>query len=370
MKILHLISSKGFFGAENVVVNLAKEQKKNLDVCVGVFRDRREPHTEVAIEAERNGIKTEIFDCAGKIDIMTIKNIRKTIKEKEIDIVHSHGYKSNIYGILASRKTKVKSIATCHNWSMTDPKMRKYRHLDLFFMKKFDKIVAVSNRLKEQIESSGVKPDKISVIDNGVDIRQFVCEEYDSLFKKKIGANNSKSIICSIGRLVQEKGFFHLLKAFKDIKKSIPDTRLLIVGDGPLKEALGKAALELGISEKVTFAGIRNDISKILAITDIFVMASLDEGLPMVLLEAMAAKKPVVATRVGAIPDIIEDGQSGILVASGNELELSFAVSGLLLDKHKVDCLAEEGLKMIQEKYSSERMAGEYYKIYEECLSS
>jgi glycosyltransferase involved in cell wall biosynthesis len=366
MKILHLISSRGFFGAENVAVTLSREQKKlGGRVWLGVFEDKRDPHCEIAEEAQKHGVKTIIFPCKGKFDLNTVFRIKKFIKTEQIDILHSHGYKSNIYAVLAGNRYHTKRVSTCHSWSLNSMKMKSYKYLDILFLKKYDSIIAVSDLLKNEIVGSGITPVKVTVINNGIDADEFLRPHADSLkIRESMQIGITEKVIGAIGRLDFEKGFDYLLDAFKKINNDRVGVKLLIVGDGPLKNDLKLKASDLNLKDNVIFSGIRNNISQMLSIMDIFVMSSTAEGLPIALLEAMAAKKPVVVTKVGAIPNVIEDGHSGILVEPKDSDSLAEAILSLLNDSEKASGMAQKGFERVRDKYSSKRMAEEYYSIY------
>ena len=167
MRVLHLISSGGFFGAERVVVTLAREQiKQGLGAYVGVFKNYNNPHLELAQNAHKCNLPVEIFDCKGRFDIKTILSIRYFLRENKIDIIHSHGYKSNFYGLLAALNMNIKRITTCHNWLGTSRKMRFYKWLDKTLLNKFDNVVVVSDVLKKEVLKSEICEEKVKVIYN------------------------------------------------------------------------------------------------------------------------------------------------------------------------------------------------------------
>ncbi|MFC2061047.1 GT4 family glycosyltransferase PelF [Elusimicrobiota bacterium] len=365
MKILHLISSKGYFGAENVLLTLAGEQQKQgMEVWAGVFEDKRYPHTEITEEAGKFGVPVKIFKCSGRFDLKTIGGIKKFVKDNSVDIIHSHGYKSNIYNIAAGNIPDVKRITTCHNWSMNSAKMRIYKIIDLIFIKKFDKIVAVSGVIESEIIKSGIPKEKVTVINNGIDMDLYGYIENTGKLKQSLGINEREQVIGTIGRLVPEKGYGYLLDAFQKVSEEAAETKLLIVGDGPLKGQLESEVKEKGLKEKVIFTGIRKDISEILSIMDIFVLSSINEGMPMVLLEALSARCPVVSSPVGAIPLIIEDRQTGLLVNPQDTGKLAEAILGLLKDKEKALLLAKNGYERVARDFSAQKMAQKYHSLY------
>lgn len=363
--MLHLISPIGFFGAENVMVQLSKELRSlKYGVYVGILGNSRNSYLEAVKEAEKLGLNIQVFPCNGKFDIKAIIKIRQYIKRNRIGVIHSHGYKSNFYGILASFNLNVLRVTTCHNWLGNKLKMKLYARLDKFLLNKFDRIIAVSDDLLEEILPNVSSRDKVTVINNGVDLNKFQPSGGDARLKKTMGMKEGETVVGAIGRLTEEKGQVYLIRAFAEIVPEFPKAKLLIVGDGPLRNSLESEARNLGLEDKVVFAGIRNDIPEILNITDVFVLPSLEEAMPMALLEAMAARRPIVATRVGAVSNIIEDKVSGLLVGPKDPIALSRSIAYLLKNKTIASSLGENSYDIVRNNFSAGRMAREYIKAY------
>jgi len=374
LKVLHLINSSGFFGADNVLIELSKQMRQTaFSPTIGVFKNLKIPHLEVAEVARRYDFPVEIFPCKGKLDIRTILSIRNFLRAQKIDIAHSHGYKSNFYALAASTGNKVSLIATCHNWLGQDRKMKLYARLDKSFLNRFDKVVAVSDSVEKEILKHNISPAKVLVIQNGIDLGRFNSGRKTDTLRRELGIDPKCNIVGTVGRLSEEKGHTHLLHGAQKVLQAYPDVVFLIVGDGPLREDLQDKALQLAQEGSVNpflFTGVRNDMEEIYSLMDIFVLPSLTEGLPMVLLEAMAAQKPVVATRVGAVPRVIENGHSGLLIPPGDVESLAGAIIDLLNDPQKAQYMAQNGYERVRDHFSAKRMAEQYIKVYEDVLST
>jgi len=375
MRVLHLISSTGFYGAENVIVSLAEQQKKqNFGVIIGVFLNTKNPDVEIAKESLKNKLKVQLFGCNGRLDLKVALEIRNFIKSNNIKILHCHGYKPNFYGILATSFLNVGLITTCHSWFVNSQKMRIYTWLDKFWIRKFDKIIAVSGGIKKELLESGTSENKILIINNGINTQNFKRAIKDERKEMKTKSQNingitkNDKIVGTIGRLDIQKGQIYFLKAAKEVLKIYPNTKFLLVGDGPLKQRLEEKIKELNLENNITFTGFRADIPEILSLLDIFVLPSLKEGLPMALLEAMASKKPVIATDVGAIPKLIKNNKTGILIKPRNPQELSEAILSLLNDKEKAERLGNNGFLFVKKEFSSEKMAENHAQVYKEVL--
>lgn len=366
MKVLQLISSSGYFGAENVLVQLAAVLNRD-DTChvvTGIIKNLATPHVEVVDQSKQKGIETAIFPCAGKFDYKTVVQLRKFIKKNQIDIVHSHGYKSNLYSFFASLGLSVKLVATCHNWLGDNPKMKLYASLDRFFLRRFASVVAVSRAVQKKILQSNISSKRVCVIRNGIDLSRFTEQDFSTNFKKELGIPENHLVIGTVGRLSSEKGHRHLLNIAEALEEEYPQITFLIIGDGILR-----AELQQSFNKKnIIFTGLRNDLPELYNCMDIFALPSLTEGLPMVLLEAMASSLPVVVTRVGDVPKVVLEGETGLIVDAGDEEAMKKCLLTLLGDSEKRKKMGRKGYQRVKEEFSSSQMAREYIQVYRNCL--
>jgi len=363
MNILHLISSGGFYGAESVVAALAREQSRTHTVQVGVFENSHAPENRVAAEFEMRGIPVMRIPCRRRIDLRTVGHIRSIIWQKGIGLVHSHGYKADIYAHLAARRMSVPLIATAHHWTGQTAAVRLYEFFDGLVLNSFHAVVAVSERIASELRGAGVNPDKITVIDNGINLERF--NAGTPALRTELQQGN-RLLIGTAGRLVSQKGISYFLEAAQRVLQEFPDVLFVVVGDGPEREALQQLAGNLGIQGKVSFLGARADMANVYASLDVFVLASLAEGMPMAALEALASGLPVVATDVGAVSRIIVPGQTGMLVHPADSVELAQAVLCLLRDPALRQRLARNGNARVHENFSSAIMARNYESVYEQ----
>lgn len=367
-KVLQLRSSLGYFGAENVIIELARSlSAMEYHPIVGVFNNTYCPHIEMVDVAKKYGLNTKIFDCKSPLSLKTIIDIRKYIKENNIDIIHSHGYKTNFFALLANLFENKPLVCTCHPWTETgyNLKAKIYSWLDKLILNRFDKIVAVSSNVKEEIFKSGITQEKVSVIENGIDIHRFSNRFDKRELYQKYKIESNRTIIGTIGRLVPEKAHDVLIEAAKLIIENYPDVCFLIVGDGPLRGYLEDKVKELRLQKHIIFTGVSNNIPEVLALIDIFVLSSISEGFPMVLLEAMAAKKPIVTTKVGEIPNVISDNEDGVIVSPNDKAELKRGIEYLLKEKEKAELFAQRAYAKVVQHFSARVMAENYIKVYE-----
>jgi glycosyltransferase involved in cell wall biosynthesis len=368
LNILQIISSGGFFGAENVVLHLASELQKfrhsNCTVCI--FENLASPNLELFDFCQRSGIPSISLKCRGKFDPLTIFQLRRLIKNDGIDIIHSHGYKANLYSYFSSLNLPVFLVSTCHNWIGEDIKMKFYEVLDRIFLKKFSWVVGVSEEIKHKIINSGVNNSKVSIIKSGIPIDRFTKIKSKDEIKNSLCLPEHSFVIGTVGRMSSEKSHRTLLNISKDIIKRAPQTFFLLIGDGPLRGTLQK---EFN-APSIIFTGIRKDVPDLYQCMDIFVLPSLMEGLPMALLEAMASNLPVVATRVGEIPKVIDHGVTGLLISPGDENGLKEAINYLLENPEIGKEMGRKGYLRVKEHFFSVRMARDYMKIYQKVTQS
>ena len=368
MNILHLISSGGFYGAESVISALAHDMRQmGHSVYVAVFENEHLPRNSVATQLEERGISVVRVRCRGRVDRQTIKTIREILHSREIQLLHTHGYKADIYGYLASRRMGVPAIATCHLWTRQTRAIRIYEFLDSLFLRHFDAVVAVSDLIGKEVRRAGIAPGKLTTIDNGIDLSPF--ESASPSLPGELGTDG-RLLVGTVGRLVTQKGIRYFLMAAQQALEKHPDLLFAVVGDGPDRRDLEQLAGKLGIAGSVFFTGSRADMPQVYASLDIFALASLDEGMPMAVLEALASGRPVIATEVGAVAKLIVPGETGIMLQPADTGGLAQAILSLVDNPELRERLGRNGKARVYEQFSSRVMSRKYLQIYERLLES
>lgn len=364
LRVLQLISSGGYYGAENMSVQLSLALKSlNHEVTIGVFNNSHRPNSELADAAHRRAIHVEHIDCKGRINLRTIGAIRNLILRREIDVVHSHGYKANIYGYLAARGTVARLVATCHGWPGKTVALRFYASLDRFFLRRFARIGAVSGPVKDSLRRSGVPSKRVKLVANGIDAESF---SKGQPVLRPLPQLKDKQVIGFVGRLAREKGLVHLMRAAQSIVRENPNVAFVLAGDGPFRKELLGMVKELDIKNHVLLLGTRSDVADVYASMDVFVLPSLNEGMPMAVLEAMAAGKPVVATTVGEIPELVQDGETGLLVRPADPSQLAAALTRLLTSPGLCKEMGRRGFDRVSAYFSAQAMVETYLQMYRE----
>lgn len=369
LKVLHVISSAGFYGAESVVLDLLKGSKKNgvkpYLVCLK-NRGKRDP--VLYTRAVEQGVRGEVITCRSKFDLKAVSYIREAIARERTDIVHTHNYKSDLYGFIAARISRVPVMATVHGWTGEDNKVKFYEFLDKWVIKHMDLLTAVSFPIFSELLDRGVKGEKVLLMPNAVDTMSFDPISGDKGLRKKLGLERAL-VVGTVGRLSPEKNQIGLLKAFKEISSNETNARLLLVGDGKLKDELKNRAGALGLEDKTVFAGEQEDMTSVYKCMDMFILPSLTEGTPIALLEAMSMALPVVAANVGGVSRVLKE-DTGVLVAPGDIKELSGSILELVRDSFLRQRLGERARQSIRERFSLEKNSEKYREIYEGLLGS
>ena len=363
VKVLQLISSGGYYGAENMLLNLcASQEKTGCQNSLLLFYNVHVPNVEFYERARRRGISVRMVHCKGRADWRAVRQIEEYIQEDGIDLVHTHGYKADLYGYLAAWRSGKPVVATCHNWVGGTAALGIYNYLDRMALKKFNALAAVSGAVAQRLLDFGVPAEKVKTIANGIDVQAF--ERGEPLPALSVTAGK---VVGVVARLDLQKGFEYLLRAIRELC-GIHALKVVIVGEGPDRKAIEDMVKEYGLQSNVVLAGQQSDMPGVYAAMDIFVLPSLNEGLPMTVLEAMAASRPVIATRVGAIPSVIKDGENGLLVDPRDTDGLRNALARLLSDSDLCRRMGGQAHDWVSRNYTSEVMALKYRQLYEEVL--
>ncbi len=360
MRVLQLISSSGYYGAESMLVTLAAElSPASCIATVGALRVGEEP--EILLRAREQGLNAVEFACNGRLDPSLGRRIADFLRREQIDVLHTHGYKANLYGWLAP-KPRTTQVATCHNWAVRSGSLGFYSVLDRLALRRVPAVVAVSDGVKNRLADFGVTEPRVRVIPNGVDVRRF--SQGKSTLRDELGLGGRK-IIGAVTRLTPGKGCDILIAAMPKVLGKHPNATLVIVGAGPLEAELKNQAAALGLANRIHFAGARADMPDVYASFDVFALASLDEGMPMSILEAMSAGVPVVATSVGAIPRLV-NLQTGWIVPPGEMPPLAEALSEALDEPARAGDRAQRAREHVEARYSARAMALQYMRLYQE----
>lgn len=316
---------------------------------------------------EENGVRLFYLD-KGKYSFANVGAIAELCKREKIDLLHLHGYSSANFGRLAARKAGIPSVM--HEWAVLDVLPHQFV-MDRLLRRKTDVAVGVSEDVKEfLVRGRSVPLQKTRVVWNGVNLNKFKTADPVAVqtFREKFGITSKQKVIGTVTRLREEKGNRYFIEAAAKVLGEFPETHFIIVGDGPLRQELEKLAQSLNLEGKLHFAGFVSEVAVALAAMDVKAMASLTEGFPFALAEAMAAGKPVVVSNVGGMKDMVQHEENGLLVPPANSAALAKAFARLLRTPAFCQHLGNAARQRSQ-AFSVERNVKALEAIYTEMLA-
>ena len=389
-KLLQVISNLEIGGAQEVVRTLVAYLAE-LD-CVPVvctFRDG-----PLRRDIEQQGFQVEVLALPRHsivafplfiVDMVRLgRALAEVIRKHNIDVVQTHLLGSLHFLTLGLPWfTNLRVVLwTIHNVDFlpSERKYSRYRwllgpkrlvHRLLYRLASYSisGFIAVSDMVSESmVKQIGPIQDKITVICNGVDVRRYEQEVDTHSVRQRLGLGTEARLIATVGTLKEQKGHCHLIDAAHEIVPQHPDWHFLLIGDGGLREGLQAQARELGLLDNIHFLGNRHDVPELLASSDLFVLPSLWEGLPMALIEAMAASKAVVATAVSGTIQVVVPNETGLLVPPGDARPLAQAIEQLLTDPMQIQVMGASGKRRVEEGFSAQRQATEHLELYNRLL--
>jgi sugar transferase (PEP-CTERM/EpsH1 system associated) len=368
INILHIYQNSKIGGIQQQLINLLNAYDK--DVFNPIFCCLSPLH-EIGQEMQRSGVETIALNRKRyhKVSPGIVMDLYRIMKEKNIHVVRTHKYRSNLYGRIAAWLAGVPVVvASVHGNYRTDKRF-EHKIVNKLLYHVTDRIIAVSESIREDIiKFDNLDPSKIMVFRNGVNLERFCDKGRSKTILRELSLPDDAMILGFIGRLVINKGVGYLLDAFHKVKQKNKNIKLLLVGDGVLMDELKAKAQRSGLSEDVIFTGSRRDIVDILSTIDVFVMPSIAEGLPNALLEAMAVGKPIVASAVGGIPEVIKDEVTGMLVRPGDAEALAEALNKAIDDREIAEKMGLEARKLVQSNYSIDATARRWESLYRSLL--
>lgn len=362
LNVMLMIRNMEFGGAQVVVnqlLNGLNRGKFNLSLCIMTDEDNSLLEDKYDLPAD-----IHLFRKRGRYDLGLVLKIRKLLKRSEIDILHTHGWTADVWGRLAACLARTPIILS-HSHTNQPASAKTSNFMYRYLTGATDHFIAIGEGNKNAlIEEGGIPAEKITVIRNVVDYRKFDVAVDTDAGKIELGVAPGNLVVSIIGRLHSIKGHEHFLRTARIIASENDSVEFLVVGSGGLEESLRRQAGETGLADKVHFLGARKDIPRILALTDVFVMSSLYEGLPLILLEAMAAGKAIAATDIDGCRELIVNGETGFLTPPGHPEAQAEVVLRFLSDERLRHELGKKARTEAIKNYSLEKMLGEIGDLY------
>jgi glycosyltransferase involved in cell wall biosynthesis len=365
-KIVHLVTSLEIGGAQhNMLLGLPRLDPERYEHILVSIMDRM----QMAQQFRQLGIEVHTLGLSKKYDIAVTLRLRTLLRKLQPDILHTYLIHGNVLGRIVGRLVGIPVIIGSE---LTIGQAGRLGRL----------VTKLTNPLTDAVEVNSetggkavavdlrVPPEKIEVVLPGLDLDAFGGTENRSTIREAIGVQGSQHLVLYIGRLRPVKGVEYGIKAFAQAAQANSDLHLALAGEGEQRDYLGNLSTELGIAEKVSFLGARNDLPDVLSAADSVLMPSLTEGFPRVAIEAMAAAKPVIATRVGGTPEAIIDDQTGILVESKDIPAMTAAITRLAGNADLLTRLGTAARSRAETHYSAASYVSRLDEMYQRWLAA
>ena len=368
-RILDLRDSPWVDGPGRTILDTASMvDPERFEIVVGAFSGAKHGEHAYLSEASRRALKTWPIAETRALDFAVLRNIIDWCRSHAVDIIHTHDFRSDLYGLAAARRLGIPVVSTCHGWIANNRKGALYTRVDKFLQRFFDRVIAVSRRMQGELIARGVPRHKIVLIQNALIVENYRPDRTDKSVRRTWGIPDDHKVIAKIGRLSPEKRQDLFLRAAAVILESHPDTHFVLIGIGPEQAALENLAMELGIRDRVVFAGFRKDMQQVYNSIDLVVQSSMTEGMPNVILEALLMQVPVVATDVGGTAEIVEHEVSGLLIPAEDPAALK---AGILRYLNQPDAFARwtaAGERHVRETFSHSLRVQRIMDVYDAVL--
>jgi glycosyltransferase involved in cell wall biosynthesis len=305
------------------------------------------------------------------IDYRCAFRLGRLLRAERVTILHAHQYTPFFYSLMARHVRRRPAILfTEHGRHFPDYRRRKRVFINRFLLRRGDRVVAVGEAVRQAlIANEGIAAERVQVIYNGVHLDPFLDRDQDrAAIRRELNVADETLLVLQVARLDYLKDHATAVRAFAEVVRVRPDACLLLVGEGPEAAKIREGIARLNLQRQVRLLGLRKDVPRLLAAADLVLLTSISEGIPLTVIEAMAAERPVVATTVGGVVEMVVDGETGLLAPAGDAPALARNILRLAEDPALARSLAKRGRARAMERFSEQQMLAAYEKLYEEML--
>jgi glycosyltransferase involved in cell wall biosynthesis len=326
-------------------------------------------YAEIVRKADRHRAPLISIPDRGPFDWRAARALLAVCRRERVAIWHGHDYKSNALGLLLKRFWPMKLVSTVHGWVHNTARTPIYYRIDKWCLPKYDRVVCVSEDLYRDSRRIGVAANRCELIENAIDLEEYTRTLAPDQAQAKLNLPDGGFLVGAVGRLEPEKGFDVLVRSIAELVRRGTDVSLVIVGEGGDRPRLEALAAELGIGPRVRLVGWQSDVRAYFEAMDIFALSSHREGLPNVLLEAMALRVPCVATRVNGVPRLIQDGRNGLLVPPADPIALANALRVLIDNADLRHAFRHAGRNTVETHFSFPTRMKKLQALYDDLLN-
>ena len=358
MSLFHIDTGREWRGGQRQVLFLACElQKKGTPFTLVV-----QPDSPLHEKAAGDGLPVLPLRTKSEMDLVAVLKLARAMKRRGCVLAHFHDAHAVSVGAAAASLAKVPIRVISRRVDFPVKSRRKY-------VKNIDAVIAISEEVRKVLIRGGVPETLIEVVPSGIDFAPFREVKEKGFLRREFGFAPDDYLVGIVAQLEDHKGHKDLIDAAKVLKDHAPKVKIIIVGEGSLRMELDRQARDLRVDDVIYFLGFREDVPRILASLDLFVLSSRMEGLGSSLMDAMASRLPIVATQAGGIPEVVIHRETGLLVPPRDPQTMAQAILKLYLDKALANRLAQRGFEVVHQKFSAEAMAQRIIHIYERLAS-
>jgi glycosyltransferase involved in cell wall biosynthesis len=368
-RVLIMIAADEISGpAKGVLQFLEHAPSGAFEYVVCNFDRENHPVGQFVKEARRRKLNLRLLRQRRSLDPAMIFEARRVVQEHDINLIQTHGYKSNTIGFFLRLLCRRPWMGFAHGYISDSATNRFYNRIDRLVLRQADRVVAVSHALKGLLTRHGVAAHRIRVVHNAIEASAAAPSTSAREVRLRHGVAPGEKLIGVIGRLNPEKGQLVFLKAMERTIRHVPDVKALIIGDGQDRSTLERFCRERGLAPRVLFLGFQENIADYYQVLDLLVQPSFSEGLPNTVLEAMSFGVPVLATAVGGVPEVIQDG-NGVMVPPNDPDSLAERLIELLSDGARRQAIGARGRESLHPRFASDHRARQIIGLYQELLA-
>lgn len=342
---------------------------RRVRIIIGGFSTAQGGPDAYLSEARKRGLRVAPIIERRAYDWRIVEQVLRVIDEHNVDVLHTHDFRSDLIGLYCALARKIPIVSTCHGWISNNLKGRVYTWIDKSVLRYFDYIVTVSSAIKRQLLNAGLLDSKVEVIPNALKVDDFIVDKEDRRFRNKLDIPDHWKIIANIGRLSEEKGQALLLQAFADACQIQKDICLVFVGIGPEERRLEELAMALQISDRVYFAGFQENMNAVYNSVNLVVQSSFTEGMPNVVLESLLMETPVVATDVGGTAEIIVHNENGYLMEPNSHGDILSGILNFLNSESDFARMARQGQARVKSNFDSKIRVQRLESMYQRVIA-
>lgn len=371
VRVAHLIHTMAYGGVETALINwLRTFERSKVDAHLFCFASPGGGERPFVEAAARAGLDVHTVAWSRRKPVLrAARQLAESLRGCRIDLLHCHNTYANLVGLAAARMAPVRTLTTVYVWSGYGVKRRLLQWIDAQLLSRFDQVTAHCETALQATVARGIPADQISLLTCGFADRVAHLDRAErDAARAAMGVAPGETVLIKVARFWPEKRHDVLLRAFQSLLRRTSDIQLWIPGVGPEESRVRALAAELGVADRCRFLGFRTDLPELLAMADLQVHTSDEEGVPLAILSGMAAGKPIVSTRAGGISEVVRDGQSGVLTPVGQPEPFAEAVYALIRDVGRQHALGRAAQRFIDTEYSLSAATARVERLYAEVV--